>query len=137
MYNCAFRDGSIEGVKRIKNLPMVSEPLIYGNGIFFDCLKSIENYGQYLRSLDVPPPFVVFISLVGIRNIEFAYGIPGETGFYTKGGLPLQHFILPEVYIEADTSDVPGLMRFCFDTLWNAYGLPSCELYSPDGKLIS
>ena len=83
----------------------------------------VEKLGYYflsLRHLGVDVPFVVMISLLGVKGYSIG---PQETArIYGIGCFDRDMILIPEVVFESFDADVPQLMKQAFDTVWNAAG---------------
>lgn len=142
-YNQAFRNGCIEAVS-------VSDYFDKGNGakaIYRDfdeeVVSLMSNFLQFLESVNVTCPIYCFLSLIGVK----------DTYLNVDPYFPLQRFstscehenlILPEVEIRAFPLVSGGkrsgfeenakMLRPALDTVWNAYGYPTCLNFDEEGK---
>jgi hypothetical protein len=55
--------------------------------------------------------------------------VEAGAGWNDAGPLRRDVVVLPEVPLDSFSADVPALMRPVFNTLWNAFGFPECDMY--------
>jgi len=104
-------------------------PGVYASSVEEDISKGVDAYLHTLKSLNVPPPFAVFLSLQGVRGgliIGHAYGRRAEMP------LRVDDLLFPEIIIDdyGSSSDYQQKLKPVFDTVWNAAGLENSPSYS-------
>ena len=128
-YTQLFRNGIIESVKSNIITKYKNTSIINGQNICNQCSHSITNYINMQEKLQIPPPFVVMITLLGIRNTRL---MTSERRFLDESPSEIRNepLALPEVIIENFGSDFDyrRAMIPAFDALWNAGGYPQCDL---------
>ncbi len=110
------------------------------------CLKRPLNTGTepvigqksivLLTAMDVPPPFFVFLTLLGVRGYRLM--MPSEMRFVDGNPHPIDTdvMLLPEAVFENYDDNVPKALKLTFDTLWNAGGHPLSVSYDDKGEWI-
>ena len=95
-------------------------------------MARLPQYLNGLRKLDVPPPFVVMLTLEGIRDSVL---VETHDDLYEADKISLDALELPPVAIEGygSAEDYRRAMRPVFDALWNAGGRERCTYFSEDG----
>jgi hypothetical protein len=85
-----------------------------------------------LRTVQVSPPFMVCVTLIGMKGIRLLSPSPLARGY---GGAPIDRdlVILPELQCDVYEPDGFALLRPLFDALWNAAGYPHCATYDGNG----
>jgi hypothetical protein len=92
-------------------------------------IESIENSLKLLRTIDVPPPFWVMVSMIGVKDALL------PAGYATTCTTPISRdvLMLPEAMIETYDDDVKPTSRTIFDVAWNAAGYERCFYYNDKG----
>lgn len=136
-YTQIFRNGIIEATKAgvvsdyngQQNIPSLD----FDRGIF----AVLPSYLNGLRSLDVPPPLVVMISLQEISGASL--GVGGDIwNFNVAIPFKSHELLLPEIIIEdyGTEHDYQRVMRPAFDALWNAAGFAASKYFNDDSIWI-
>lgn len=139
-YVLIFHNGSIEAVSSIGFRNDVSKT-IPTNYLENSILDSITSYLTILKIMDIEPPYYLFIHLYGLKGYSLFLS-PGEHIFHLQ---PIQKdfFALPNVELvryRTDYNDknvfqyLTEILKFPFDALSNAFGLPRSRSYSNEGK---
>lgn len=86
-------------------------------------IEYATNYFQLSTELSVEPPFVVFLSVLGLKD-AFMYFEGSQYFWDDRGRFDRDQVLLPGLVVETlDDIDVPRLMKPLFDTLWQAAGI--------------
>ena len=130
-YTQIFRTVIIEATKSAivkesdgrKFLPSLS----LGRNIF----EVLPTYLEGLKTLDVPPPIVVMITLQEIYGVSLYYK---QNIYDSEFSIPFNksELLLPEIIIEdyGSAEDYQKTMRPAFDALWNAAGHEFCGYFN-------
>jgi hypothetical protein len=128
-YCQVFRSGIIEAVdadlleqwRGRKVIPSVT---------FEQCvLSSLKGYIDLQRMLDVPPPIVIALALLGVAGYELAVARRN----YDPTPIDRDLLLLPDVLLEDYGADVATTVRPIFDAVWNAGGYERSENYDENG----
>jgi len=130
-YAQLFRSGAIESVEASwlsckfgdKNIPYgVTEPKI---------VESVKRYLSLLASLDVSPPYAIFLSLLNVKG----YFIPPDMQRGIGGShIARDHIYVPEVILNTASDSIASALFPAFNCIWNACGLSQSWNYDKDGK---
>lgn len=130
-----FRDGCIESVVcKISHSNKTGHflPSMQFEGIV---LRSVASYLKFYKSLGISPPFVISLSILGCRGVEFATEqlqmLSRNTAF------DRDPIILPEVAVPDFETGVDEALKPVFDSLWNCGGYAKCMHYDESGKKFS
>lgn len=132
-YATLFRSGVIEAVDALwlspwrdgtpKVIPYASTEL--------KIIKAVESYLEQLASLNVPPPYAFFLSLLHVRG----YFMPTEPQHMHPGNpINRDHLFIPEVILNAVPKSVASALFPAFNSVWNACGWPQSLNYDIDGN---
>ena len=95
-------------------------------------LEVLPLYIEALRSLDIPPPIVVMLTLMGVNG-----AVLGIDRYYADSiPLILQSVLeLPEIVIEdyGTPDEYQRAVRPAFDALWNAAGFAASMHFDENG----
>ena len=93
----------------------------------------IRRMFELYRLLEVPPPFAVFLSLIGVKGHYLRY----DQGFsgYTSG-IDRDIVNLPEIVLQDYDADIEKAMKPAYDALWNAGGWEKSPNYDAEGNRI-
>lgn len=85
--------------------------------------KQVPQYLIALKALGVPPPFVLMLTLIGVKDYYMAVS---EKFMFTGNDAPIDRdvVIVPEIVIE-DYECVASNLRPLLDSVWNAAGWPA------------
>lgn len=132
-YLQVFRTGAIEAVntqvfgnngsQRFISSPLLEKAL----------LEAVPRFLGIQKSLGVDVPFVVMLSLIGVRGYRLA--VDNESWWLDRY-YPLERdsLLLPEALADLYECDAADLLRPMFDTLWNACGYERWMNYSSQGQ---
>lgn len=133
-YVQVFRSGIVEGVET-QALRLSAEragcKLMLATAIEDTIIEALSNFLSVPRALDLPPPYVLFVSFTGVRG----YGIQGGAQFPGEGGtIDRDVLLLPEILVEESAPDVGKLLQSVFDMLWQACGYWRSPNYDESGE---
>ncbi|HZT08768.1 MAG TPA: GAF domain-containing protein [Chloroflexota bacterium] len=95
-------------------------------------IRAVDLCRLYYDKLDVPPPYSVGLSLLGIRGYRLAV----EDWLWsemTNHSIERADLIFPETMIEDRAAPSAAICRPIFDMLWNACGFQRCLDYDASG----
>lgn len=128
-----FRNGIIEAVDALTLSDENGAMLIPGTSLEEEIIRSFPNYLSVLKSLEVELPIFAFLTLVGVKG--YSMGIARVMLLRrVPHKIEKDILLLPEVVIEDYAVDVGDILRPCFDSIWNACGLPKSVNYDDAGK---
>jgi hypothetical protein len=95
-----------------------------------ECLRTLEYLGG-------SEPFAVALTLLNSRG-AFVWTDPHAMDIHGVGHALDRHVaILPVIVIESvTTASVANKLKPLFDSLWNAFGFPSCPNYNANGQRV-
>lgn len=131
-YCQVFRNGSVEGVDTFILRPEGKSKHIPSIDFEKEILQSLTGYLSGLRSLDVRRPYLVMLTLVGVKG----YRMHAKKPVYPRRDSVIDRDVVaaPAVVFHKEIHDIGERMRPIFDAIWNAAGLPASDNYSQDGK---
>lgn len=98
-------------------------------------IKLAPLYTSYLRDLAIDPPFVIGLTLVGVRGMRHA-----EQSELARARRDFPTFdrdviTLPELFVDAEQlgQPAPTYLAPMIHALWQAGGRPGCPRYAADG----
>ncbi len=97
-------------------------------------IKFLPDYLSILKMLNVDLPIFIFLSLVGVKGYSMGY----DRTFWNDEVFTIDKdiLLLPEVVIENYDVIAKDVLRPCFDSIWNACGLPRSFNYDDDGEWV-
>ena len=136
-YTQIFRNGIIEATKADIIMDRDGKKII--PSLSFDqwIFAVLPGYLNGLRTLGVPPPLVVMISLQEIAGVLL--GVGGDIyDFSSPVPFKSPDLLLPEIMIEdyGTEQDYQRVMRPAFDALWNCAGYAASQYFSDDNLWI-
>jgi Schlafen, AlbA_2 len=95
---------------------------------------TVDQAAAVLSSLDVPPPFFIFLTFIGVK--AYSLDVPHENFIYADTPHPVGTEVLPlpEAVIEDYGVDATKALKLTFDTLWNACGYSGSVSYDKKGE---
>lgn len=133
-----FRNGAIESVEAAMIYPPVDEKLVPSELLEREVILAVERYCQFYSKVGIAPPFVVILSLLGVRGYKVATGRRDSWRRLDEPNeIDREVVVLPDIVIQdypSDKHSVGRLLRPIFDTMWQASGWHECEHYGPDGN---
>ena len=134
-YTQFFRTGAVEAVdtyvfQSANNNRKAIPPVSFEDEI----IKVFVRFMIAYRKLDVEAPFVVMLSLIGVKGFEMYVG---DMFIRTPTGIDRDVVIIPEFVFENVDVDAAELLRPVFDLVWQACGHRGSRNYNEDGKRVS
>ena len=131
-YTQVFRNGCIEAVDCSilsalggrKTIKKNYEPAV---------ANYLKELIKILEWVAVDPPYVVALSLIGVRDYRMEVG---EHLLFSGNWNPIDrdNLILSEIIAETRDVDAPKLLKRAFDSVWNACGFPQSLNYDKGGN---
>lgn len=134
-YTQVFRNGGLEAViAGIFDLDPNENRWIGGNKLEREVFAALSPYLEGLRNIDVPPPLIILISLVTVKD---AFYIVSQNPMDHER-LPKDRLLLPECLLEDYGTEVDhhSAVRPAFDALWNAIGYPRSQWFNEEGLWV-
>lgn len=134
-YAQLYRNGIIEAVDAAM-LGSNDKSLKIPSRILEDeLIESIKKYLLLMESLNLSPPILVFLTLLGVEGYEMdsKFRFPYED---SKHKIEKDLLALPEVLISSFEIEVAEIMKPSFDAIWNASGYKESFFYDKNGKRI-
>lgn len=127
-YGHLYRNGIIEYVE----MSMLADERSKIQSILVErqVVEALRKSATLLSSAEVPPPYFVFLSLIGVKG--YSLDVPRESHIYTDANphpLDSEVLSLPEAVIEEAGDDIGKALKLTFDTLWNAFGYAESKSY--------
>jgi hypothetical protein len=95
-------------------------------------IQALPGYMDAMAVLQIPPPFVLSLSLLNVRNLTMAFN-PRYIGNPARA-IDRDHLICDEALIESLDLEPAKLLRPFFDQVWNACGWPGSLNYDENGN---
>jgi hypothetical protein len=135
-YTQIFRNGVIEAV-RANILNSSYQPEIIPSLTFEEALITYLPYClNILKSLTCTPPFLVGISLIGVRGLRMGVAPNVQWSMGISGAIERDVLVLPEILIEDLSMPASALLKPTLDLVWNACGYPASIYFDSDGNWI-
>lgn len=115
-------------------LPPGASGMIPANMLERNVILAVHEFCRLLTAVDVPPPWQLGISLLGIDAFTLVVG-PGERSDVFDGPkLSADPLIVPDDEIVATPEDVARLLKGTFDCIWREFGLGYSRNYDVEGN---
>lgn len=129
-----FRSGVIEAADTSIVTGRVGDdpPLIPSSSLEERLLKAVPQHLGCMRLLQLPPPYFVSLTLLGVKGRVLAVSEGGR-------GQPLDRevIVLPDVIADRPDADAAVLLQPILDGVWQASGFEGSANYSGDGEYRS
>lgn len=136
-YAQLFRTGTIEAVDAGMIYEEAGRKHLYSITVERRLIEAVEQYLGTATKLGLDGPFVIMISLAGIRGYQVIPDTRNRHWDNFRTPIDRDVLLLPEVVTETAGADIPAILRPTFDTLWQSAGWPGSYNYDDDGKHIS
>ncbi|HEY9723844.1 MAG TPA: ATP-binding protein [Oscillatoriaceae cyanobacterium] len=128
-YTQVFRSGAIEAVD--------STFIVEGNGkLWFnsryegEVVETTRSYLELLESLEIHPPYLIALSLVGVNGMV----MPEDHGQSPGHMVSETDLVLPDFDVETWPLDLHAAFKPVFDMVWQAMGLECSPNYDAAGR---
>lgn len=128
-----FRNGIIESVSVFG--ASNGKKIIASQSYEQNIIKAVSSYLKFYKELEVEAPIYFFISLLGVKEYEFAVS---RNMFWHSDRYPLdrEDILLPEGVIESTEVKLEKIFQPYFNMIWNAYGFKQSFNYNEKGEWI-
>jgi len=96
-------------------------------------IDAVDSYVKLLISLEVFPPYAVFLSLLNVRG----YFMPTEPRVIGGLSISRDHLYIPEAVFDSVPDSVATAMFPVFNSVWNACGFPQSLNFDRNGRWLS
>ena len=127
-----FRNGFVEYVDILPaNLRPQSVSVI--NNVRFESriMNSLKTYLNRLRQWSIEPPYLVMLTLIGVRNHIITDRANSFDGLHP---IDRDALMLPDILVDESQPRIDSLLRPMFDAIWQASGLSGSWNYDKDGS---
>ena len=137
-YCLVFRSGQIEAVfiGSRDNKQSGDKPFIPSRAYEEETIKAVQNYLGALKSLEIPCPLAIFISLTGVLGVTLSI----DSFMYRSIPNPIDRdtLILPDVIVQdytlaSEFNLLARILRPTFDSVWNACGYQNSMNFNTNG----
>ena len=130
-YGQLFRSGAYEGVS-CANTDMAMPYL--GSAAFANMIVgAVRRHLSLQASYDIAFPTFAMLSFCGASELRLRRPTEFGAGHYDSNPFGEAVVSFPEVLIESRDVDVPAVVRPLLDVVWNSFGFPECDMYTPQG----
>ncbi len=126
-YTLIFRNGVMEAANRKLFVAYEGRKLIPCGELVRVVLNHVTSAIALYQKLNVPPPLVAIMTLLGVGDHEFATGA-GRSGYYPHP-VDRDDLLLPEALVQDFSTPPVDICRPIFDALYNAAGYPKWPEY--------
>ena len=132
-YTQFFRNGIIEAVSALGAFS--DKKIIASQAYEQELIQAGCSYLKFYKELDVEGPIYFFISLLGVKEHEFAVS---RVMFWHSTNYPLDRddILLPEGVIESVDVTPEKIFQPYFNMVWNAYGFKQSFNYNEKGEWV-
>ena len=136
-YLQVFRHGAIESVSSRLITADSGQRLIYTATVEPELFNSSRDYLGLLKGLDVGPPIVLMLSILGLQGYKIIPASEQRAWKSFRNPIPQNEILFPDVLIEDMDADPTVFLRPILDMLWQAAGWERCENYDGHAKWSS
>ena len=126
-----FRNGYLEAVDSQSLKRKEGEFIIPNIGLEKYILQAFPSYFQIMAWLGTPPPLVVSLSLLNVRNYSMYVGPAYDN--WEAHPVDRDHLLTDEILIESADALPDVSLRPLFDQIWNGCGWSASINYGVDG----
>lgn len=127
-----FRNGCMEAVESVMLEPRDERKVFPGAMFEKEIIQCGNRMMNLLGALKIEPPYVVMLSLLGVRDYTM---FPGPLRWNpTSHEVERDHLFLDEVVIVDAAQEFSRALRPAFDQLWNSCGWAKSLNYDSDGN---
>lgn len=133
-YTQFYRNGIIEAVNTSVIDAILNGSKCIPSEYEVELIKVLKRYMEYLKDLNVTPPFFVFLTLTNIKG--YIIGTNAIVLPLINNNNPIDRNILttPEVMVEDYNSKASDILKPIFDSIWNACGFYQSLNYDENGN---
>ena len=128
-----FRSGIIETVNaqmiRSDEKRLVIPSLTFESEI----IVIVPRYLELYKVINVAMPMFLFLTLIGVKGYKMAYS--GLNDFiHNRPAIDRDILQAPEIIIQNYEVKAEGILKPCFDSIWNASGFPGSPYYDENSE---
>ncbi|MGO9470593.1 MAG: helix-turn-helix domain-containing protein [Isosphaeraceae bacterium] len=127
-----FRSGAIEAVSSQILINHDGGKTLPTGAIERELMEATNSYLSAYKKLQVEPPIIVMISLIGVRGYTIRAGAFRDS----QGSIDRDNVLLPDLLIEDLPVPVETVLKPAFDAMWQASGWRKCFNYDDNGNRI-
>lgn len=132
-YQQVFRNGAIEFAASGGNIQPGEPNMFYGTQSVRKILESVKAALRLYEGVGIAPPIFCMVSILDVKDFYMSQDSP-DGSQYGGGIIERENLLLPDVMIPDYRTDVAGILRPVFDTLWQSAGWEECPHYDSAGK---
>jgi hypothetical protein len=134
-YVQVFRSGKVEAVDAELLETRDGQKFIPSEAFEGSLIGATDLYRTILMALQISPPVVVTLSLLGVRGYSMAVSPRLQSVGWVRGQYLIDRddLLVPETTVEDLESDGSAILRPLFDSVWNAAGWDRCMNYDDAG----
>ncbi len=128
-----FRSGAIEAVNSRILINHDGGKLFPTGAVERELMEATKRYLHAYKGLQIEPPTIVMISLIGLRGYYIRAGqFKDGRAFFHRDTL-----LLPDLMIEDLSVNVETLLKPAFDAMWQGSGWRRCFNYDEKGQRVN
>jgi len=133
-YTQVFRSGAVEAVeaKMLGGHAQYDEQGIPSIALEASLIQALDGYLTGLDLLGVSPPFLLAVSLLGVRDLKMIVSL--NRAFGPDAGIDRNDLIIPELLVDEPQLGAETILRPAFDAIWQAAGWAGSIDYDEKGK---
>ncbi len=124
-----YNNGIIEAVEGLLLKPDYQGLKIPSVAYEEELINALSRYLDLLKKLNIEPAIFIFLSLLGVKGYTMAI----KNFWGDVYPIDRDILLLPEVVIENYNVEAQHILKPCFDSIWNACGLPESLNYDENG----
>ena len=99
-------------------------------------IKCLQKYLQLQQQLELNPPVLIMLSLIGVKDYIMSTGNSWSSHFYDTNPIDRDNLIIPEVLLDDFSTEASDILCPAFDAIWQACGWDCCKNYDASGNWI-
>jgi hypothetical protein len=128
-----FRSGAIEAVDSRILINRDGSKLFPTGAVERELIEALERYLHAYKQLQIEPPIIVMVSLIGLRGYYIMAGLFKDV----RAGFDRDTLLLPDLLIEDLSVNVAALLKPAFDAMWQGSGWRCCLNYDANGQRVN
>ncbi|MBI4389595.1 MAG: ATP-binding protein [Nitrospinae bacterium] len=96
-------------------------------------IEYVKSYLQLLKAIGANPPFVILLTLIGVKGLTKSYE-PAMHSYFEASPIDRDPLMLPDVLAEDFDVKVETVLRPLFDMVWQACGWERSMNYNGNGE---
>jgi hypothetical protein len=132
-YVQVFRNGAVEAVESAMMDKDDGRRLIPSQLYEEEILNGLDRYLKLLSKVEIQPPYVVMLSLLGIRG--FVMGT-SRRPMFRRACIDRDDLVLPDRVLLDVSEPLDRFMQPLFDSVWQSFGFEQSLNYDANGKWV-